>query len=381
MFLFQLSGSGAMGAPGRIRPFIYWMVAGLILSTLLTALDLLLFRRGVRLSVRLSITVFTAIAAAIGAVLILNLPPFRAITTLVFWFGFIGGLFLISYGIMGRIQPGPRCARCGYERGDPDSMPDQCPECGAVWSAAGGIVDERAVRTPSMIVGGVAVALVSVLFYFSASFGRNPFSTVLPTSVLLAQAASAQFLGDAEWQTLMARKPPAPDLAGAMLDYRTRSGHLPVAADTWLVSYITSPAATPALRERFYRESAAFRIELPPTVRPGQPITVTIDCRRTLFTPTMHVAGAVRSAEINGVPSLVGGPLWQLGSKNQQVELPPVAGPPGAVTVTLDLDLVVGPTPIRLNTDTRAADGTLIPPPGMHWQGTVRITGTTRLMP
>jgi hypothetical protein len=166
----------------------------------------------------------------------------------------VGGMSLAMWGWRGRVDASPRCASCGYETGELDRLPEQCPECGELWLVPGGIAFERNVRRPWVAAAGAAVA---VLAFAMIMPGHGLTARAMPTPLLISSVRQAQWIDDHVWGQLQKRSL-SPErqvaLAEALLDRRLAGMTFYGAPGAWLDGIADS--LPPELRRRYYMEMA-----------------------------------------------------------------------------------------------------------------------------
>ncbi len=364
--------------------YIFWIGAGAVAMFLLMAL--MRFTRGRPLHVHLLPTFAVSVAFILLAHPVLGAPWFRIFNAVVLWSVFAAGSTLLAYGIHGRVEPHPRCANCGYERGEAPDIPDQCPECGRVWTARGGIVSDRVVRTPWMIWMGVGLFLLAMFSMFWPLMGGSFLSRALPTRILLAQAASSQYISPAQWAEIAARNAPPTDVAVALLDYQSRGGFLPTQATAWLETQVTTRTIPPAIIQRFYAEWQPLKLLLPDSAKVNEPLRIEVGSDRPNYSPTMMAFAAVSDAWVNDQPFSVDRPAQfippgargRTGATNSITVTP---SQPGPLHIRIRVWEVLGPSALINQAPQWDAEGALISPAGAAWLKSFDFTCTFDVKP
>ncbi len=167
----------------------------------------------------------------------------------------------MSFGFRRRAGTEPHCTRCGYPwREEIGSI---CPECGSDWSAKGGTTPGRPARSMMLVAVGVGLLLMGFAATFRP-FSSSLISPLVPTAILVEQAAATGQLSANAWAQLQTRTLTPGQLRRldeGLLDTRLELGRLDRSASAWLEGRAAAGELSPELTERFYDEMVvlAFR--------------------------------------------------------------------------------------------------------------------------
>jgi hypothetical protein len=160
----------------------------------------------------------------------------------------------MSFGLGRRVGTEPHCAKCGYPwREEIGSI---CPECGSSWSDKGGTKLGCPARSSVLVAVGAVLLLMAFAATFSPLSG-SVVSPLMPTGILVEQAAATGKLSSSAWSQLQTRTLTDGQLRrldAGLLDARLRLVRLDGEANAWLEGRVAGGAMSPELTERFYDE-------------------------------------------------------------------------------------------------------------------------------
>jgi hypothetical protein len=303
-------------------------------------------------------------------------------------------LFLVHVG------KGRHCAKCAYEMdGETEAAADtnaRCPECGAFWCAPGGWTIGRREKRWQFLIAGSAIAAAAFGFEMTRLSGsrvRAATLSLLPTSSLIAEVTAAPrgFTMD-EWAALSKRRMTGSQeltLAEGLLEMRQRKQFLSAQAEKWIESRVLTAGLTEELRTRYFRDMLTLWIDAPDRAKAGEEVSIGIAeeehgslsspsntklCEYVLFGGFRVNGGEPRAREDKGqYGSLCARvdrsrgkvePAQRYGSERATPETTASRDTPGAIDVTAEYWLIVGPWMRSPSTITWNADGTPALPSG-----------------
>jgi hypothetical protein len=250
-------------AGGGLSWRLSYLGIGFAASLLAMWLERRLARRSAPVAVRLGVLGGAFFIVGLSAVLIASVSITRVVLLGALALAVAGGMLMGLWAWRGRAVRASQCARCGYETGPIESMPDLCPECGSDWRQPGGITNERFVRRPWIALAGLAVFVGGIAVIMPGATGV--LSPILPTGVLISMAANQQFLSDRAWLELESRpltQEQQISVAAALIDRRRAGLHTGPAPAAWIETI--GPTLPRELQHRYFREMADIWLECLP---------------------------------------------------------------------------------------------------------------------
>lgn len=201
--------------------------------------------------------------------------------SLILMFLGLGGGFALCLRYRRRAGDSTHCAACDYQQAPTGANPPYCPECGAQWSAPGGVVHGRRTGQPWMLGCGVALMLVGAAAGLAplTQSKFDPLLGLMPTSALINDIVNSRSFTRDQWAELKSRTlTPAQEqrLAEGLLDRRARTGHLSGDDHTWLEQALATGRLPENLRQRYYDEMFTAWLDAPSQVRRGHPFHVAL---------------------------------------------------------------------------------------------------------
>jgi hypothetical protein len=193
------------------------------------------------------------------------------------------------------VGDGEYCGKCEHAKTPSDDEAVRCPNCGAAWTARGGVVKGRLVTSPWATPLGILAAVLALVCFGSMVFGGHEMLLhVLPTSTLLHEVTQAQLddfetinVISAAWAVLQTRdlsdeqlRQLAEDMLAAPFVYETRDGSLVwYGRQFWLARLVDSGRLPSDFVERYWRLQYDFdlRVVSPERVTLGEQFTVGVD--------------------------------------------------------------------------------------------------------
>ncbi len=218
----------------------------------------------------------------------------RAVTSLIAFFGAAGAMlkgtmfgaavwsnswqipfmfgWMLAIGGWGRrVGESMHCPHCEYEFkfDHEEDAPIRCPECGRGW--LGLLKKGRRVRSPRLIVGGIALAFTGMIV-MQPIFYMGFLAPHLPTPLLFASLYTAPKNVYTAWEEL-ALRPLDPKWTRVMAENVLRQrGHdqYESSPSQWFEKMDAAGKIPAELRERFYRESLSAELDVPRRVKAGE---------------------------------------------------------------------------------------------------------------
>lgn len=190
----------------------------------------------------------------------------------------MGGMFLIGFGQMKRKGRAARCSACEYRCPPQGDLPAVCPECGADWNRAGGLVKGERIRTKEHMIAGVVCIVIGAGIMFNPFFGTSWKYTFLPTNSLIKEAVKIWYRDDV-WIELGTRTLSTEQhdtLVRGLLDMRLSEGSASNGGGAWLDTQVTANALTTELLARYYEESFRLDLDGPTTARLRESISISM---------------------------------------------------------------------------------------------------------
>jgi len=209
------------------------------------------------------------------------LGSLRHNASLILMFLGLGGGFALCMRYRRRTGDSKHCAACDYQQAPTGGNPPHCPECGAEWSAPGGVVHGRRTGQPWMLGCGVALVLVGAAAGLVplTQHKFDPLLGLMPTNALISDIVNSRSFTREQWTELKSRTlTPTQELrlAEGLLDRRVRTGHLSGDDHTWLEQALAAGRLPESIRQRYYDEMFVAWLDAPSQVRRGQPFHVAL---------------------------------------------------------------------------------------------------------